>query len=244
MASPLNINPIMPNTIKPRWTSVKDALPPQDEEVIILTDDVNGTSIPGANRIAFGHIVDKAYAKDYDGWNVPGVHHWMPCPGLPDDPDCAPEEESLQQGPVNGAFEERITQFWNDNVLDMRLDRISMYEMVMRAAKLGASLQREADEKQHDIISYEERQKKTCDACASHKDYCGYISRGLESKCPYLSDVMDGWEMGMKDALAGAIPAKVANVENGKATILADLPEGVSLQSEIKILIIKDPHND
>lgn len=100
MASPLNINPIMPNTIKPRWTSVKDALPPQDEEVIILTDDVNGTSIPGANRIAFGHIVDKAHAKDYDGWNVPGVHHWMPCPGLPEDPDCAPEEETLQQDPT------------------------------------------------------------------------------------------------------------------------------------------------
>ena len=33
-----------------RWTSVKDALPPMDEEVIVLTDDVHGKNVPGANR--------------------------------------------------------------------------------------------------------------------------------------------------------------------------------------------------
>jgi hypothetical protein len=132
----------MPQSPNLRWTSVKDALPPQDEEVIILTDDVNGTSIPGANRIAFGHIVDKTYAKDFDGWNIPGVHHWMPCPGLPED-----SSEPLCQDPLDEAeFDARIIRFWNDNVLDMRLGRITMLDMVLRAAKLGASLQQEADE--------------------------------------------------------------------------------------------------
>lgn len=124
-----------------RWTSVKDALPPQDEEVIVLTDDVHGKNVPGANRIAFGHIVDKTYARDYDGWNIPGVHHWMPCPDLPED-----SSEALCQDPLNeDEFEARIIRFWNDNVLDMRLGRISMLEMVLRAARLGASLQQDAD---------------------------------------------------------------------------------------------------
>lgn len=49
--------------------------------------------------------------------------------------------------------------------------------------------------------------------------------------------------MGMEDALAGSIPAKVTNVENGKATILVDLPKGVSMQDKIKVLIIKNSHD-
>ena len=140
----------MPQSPNLRWTSVKDALPPMNEEVIVLTDDVNGTSIPGANRIAFGHIVDKTYAVDYDGWNIPGIHHWMPCPDIPEEPAEGPRKEAPADV-EEAVFEARVLQFWNDRVLDLRLNRISMVEMVMQAARLGAALQREAgDEAPYD----------------------------------------------------------------------------------------------
>jgi hypothetical protein len=64
------------------WHSVKDSLPPMDEEVIVLTNEVNGKIIPDARRICYGHIVDKEICYDYDGWNIPGVTHWMHCPTL------------------------------------------------------------------------------------------------------------------------------------------------------------------
>jgi len=93
------------------WTSVKDALPPMDEEVIVLTDDVHGKNVPGANRICFGHIVDKTFAMDYDGWNIPGVHHWMPNPYLP-------EEQPSEQKPFPGfpkrAFEMALAKAWKE----------------------------------------------------------------------------------------------------------------------------------
>lgn len=64
------------------WHSVKEMLPQIDEEVIVLTDDIHGKIVPGAHGICYGHIVDKNIAVDYDGWNIPGVTHWMPCPKL------------------------------------------------------------------------------------------------------------------------------------------------------------------
>ena len=64
------------------WHSVKDSLPPIDEEVIVLTDDVHGKIVPGSHYLCYGHIVDKNIAVDYNGWNIPGVTHWMPCPKL------------------------------------------------------------------------------------------------------------------------------------------------------------------
>ena len=66
------------------WHSVDDCLPPIGEEVIVLTDNIHGETVKGANCISFGHIVDKAIAVDYNGWNIPGVHHWMSCPKLPE----------------------------------------------------------------------------------------------------------------------------------------------------------------
>lgn len=54
---------------KNSWFSVNDEIPPQDEEVIALSE--NG-------HISFAHIVDKTKAKDYDGWNIPSVAFWMP----------------------------------------------------------------------------------------------------------------------------------------------------------------------
>lgn len=88
-------------------------------------------------------------------------------------------------------------------------------------------------------MTYEERKKRMCTACASRKENCGYVSRGLESKCPYLSDAMDGWELGRGDTLAEAVSAKVVNIENGKATIIVDLPKGAT-PDNIKVLIIKN----
>lgn len=65
--------------------SVEESLPPMDEEVIVLTNVINGRVVNSARYICFGHIVNKEYAVDYDGWNIPGVKYWMPCPKLPED---------------------------------------------------------------------------------------------------------------------------------------------------------------
>ena len=46
--------------------------PPVDEEVIALVGKYN--------KISFAHIVDKERCVDYDGWNMPEVKCWIPCP--------------------------------------------------------------------------------------------------------------------------------------------------------------------
>ena len=51
------------------WISVNDRLPAMNVEVIALDD---------LGKISFAHIVDPNIAKDYDGWNIPGVSYWMP----------------------------------------------------------------------------------------------------------------------------------------------------------------------
>lgn len=62
-----------------QFISVVDSLPKQDEEVIVLCDEHNTAP---SYKISFGHIVDKAVCKDYNGWNVPGVVYWFPIPNL------------------------------------------------------------------------------------------------------------------------------------------------------------------
>ena len=58
--------------------------PPVDEEVIVLTDIITkGGLNAGFGKIAFGHIVNKDIAVDYDGWNIEGVRYWMPMPEIP-----------------------------------------------------------------------------------------------------------------------------------------------------------------
>ena len=48
-----------------------------DEEVIALV---------GENKmISFAHIVDKYRCIDYDGWNIPEVRWWIPCPKIDGD---------------------------------------------------------------------------------------------------------------------------------------------------------------
>ena len=65
------------------WHSVDECLPEIDEEVIVLTNNIHGKTVKGANYICFGHLVDRRYAMDYNGWNIPGVKFWMPCPKIP-----------------------------------------------------------------------------------------------------------------------------------------------------------------
>ena len=48
-----------------------------DEEVIALVGEYN--------KISFAHIVDKNKAIDYDGWNIPNVRCWIPCPKIEED---------------------------------------------------------------------------------------------------------------------------------------------------------------
>lgn len=81
------------------WHSVKDSLPPIDEEVAVLTNDFHGNIIRGAHRICYAHRpnpngwngknVDTGETTHYDvitydGWNIPGVTHWMYLPKLED----------------------------------------------------------------------------------------------------------------------------------------------------------------
>ena len=56
------------------WRDAKEEKPRQDEEVIAIVGD--------SLMISFAHIVNKKYAVDYDGWNIPDVRYWMPCPPI------------------------------------------------------------------------------------------------------------------------------------------------------------------
>lgn len=64
------------------WKSVDESIPPMGEEVIVLTNMMNGIYLSSARRLSFGHIVNKEICTDFDGWNIPGVKYWMPCPKL------------------------------------------------------------------------------------------------------------------------------------------------------------------
>lgn len=64
------------------WHSVDESIPPMGEEVIVLTNMMNGIYLSSARRLSFGHIVNKEICTDFDGWNIPGVKYWMPCPEL------------------------------------------------------------------------------------------------------------------------------------------------------------------
>ena len=61
---------------KPAWIPSTEH-PAIDEEVIALV---------GENKmISFAHIVDKDRCVDYDGWNIPEVKCWIPCPKIEED---------------------------------------------------------------------------------------------------------------------------------------------------------------
>ena len=81
------------------WHSVDESLPPIDEEVIVLTDEMHGKKLSSACHISYGHrpnpegwdgkdiFTGKVTLHDvvtYDGWNIPGVKYWMSCPKIPE----------------------------------------------------------------------------------------------------------------------------------------------------------------
>jgi len=68
------------NNPKLSWINVKDSLPKQDEEVIVLRDEFNTSYF---YKISFAHIVDKTVCRDYNGWNIPDVVYWFPMPKIP-----------------------------------------------------------------------------------------------------------------------------------------------------------------
>lgn len=51
--------------------------PAIDEDAIALVGEFN--------KISFAHIVDKDRCFDYDGWNIPDVRWWIPCPKMEED---------------------------------------------------------------------------------------------------------------------------------------------------------------
>ena len=61
---------------KPTWIPSTEH-PAIDEEVIALVGEYK--------MIYFAHIVDKNIAIDYDGWNIPEVKCWIPCPKIEED---------------------------------------------------------------------------------------------------------------------------------------------------------------
>ena len=63
------------------WCSVNYSLPEIDEEVIVLTDELGTAPV---YNICLGHIVDRRYAMDFNGWNIPGVKYWIPLPKIPE----------------------------------------------------------------------------------------------------------------------------------------------------------------
>ena len=75
------------------WHSVDESLPPVDEEVIVLRDELDNYLLPDASFVGVGHIVNPDLTVDIDGkpykvvshngWNVPGVVWWMPMPKIP-----------------------------------------------------------------------------------------------------------------------------------------------------------------
>lgn len=65
---------------KNEWVSVKDYLPKQDEEVLVLCSELK---VAPFYKISFGHIVDKTVCQDYNGWNIPDVVYWFPMPKIP-----------------------------------------------------------------------------------------------------------------------------------------------------------------
>lgn len=61
---------------KPAWRPSTEH-PAIDEEVIALVGEYD--------EIYFAHIVDKDRCIDYDGWNIPDVRWWIPCPKIKED---------------------------------------------------------------------------------------------------------------------------------------------------------------
>ena len=65
-------------------SSDKQEWRPSTEHPLVVDEEV--IALVGENKmISFAHIVDKNKAIDYDGWNIPEVKCWIPCPKIAED---------------------------------------------------------------------------------------------------------------------------------------------------------------
>ena len=65
-------------------SSDKQEWRPSTEHPLVVDEEV--IALVGENKmISFAHIVDKNKAIDYDGWNIPDVRWWIPCPKINED---------------------------------------------------------------------------------------------------------------------------------------------------------------
>lgn len=51
-------------------------------------------------------------------------------------------------------------------------------------------------------MTYDERRQWFCAKCSLHdSDKCGFVIRGMQSKCADVQDFMRGWEIGQQDTI-------------------------------------------
>ena len=81
-------------------------------------------------------------------------------------------------------------------------------------------------------MNYEQRKRKVCEECSSHSsDACGYVSRGLQHKCGYLSDVMYGYELAQADlALTPKDLYRIAQITDAVRNEFCDHPSMFHLE--------------
>ena len=75
------------------WHSVEESLPEIEDEVIVLTDELNlgeHYKISFAHRVnpegfnvKIGNEIKHFEIQGHDGWNIPGVKYWMQMPKIP-----------------------------------------------------------------------------------------------------------------------------------------------------------------
>lgn len=71
-------------------------------------------------------------------------------------------------------------------------------------------------------MTYQERIAELCEKCGQ-SEVCGYYIRGMQYKCNYLQNVMDGWELGQQDTL----DAVEDYVSNGNSEWTTEFMEGL-----------------
>lgn len=91
-------------------------------------------------------------------------------------------------------------------------------------------------------MTYEERQAAVCKQCHSQRAIeCGFVSRGLENKCSYLQDVMDGWELGQQDTKEAMMKDAVeATLWRNNLIRQKKITHPLHVGDKVKLIIIKE----
>lgn len=115
--------------------------------------------------------------------------------------------------PINIDFEQELYKHFGqvkDFTLGMQIGKY-FYELGCRRTaekydEIEYKRQR-ADVCEGEDEEYEQIKQKVCSDCPSHKDDdCGYVTRQLQRKCNYLSDVMYGYELGRQSKEQPLLP--------------------------------------